>query len=187
MTEPQARIHLDNPFAVPPELREPGRRLRGRLAAPVTLWTSGGPEARAGLTVSSVLVAQGEPWRLVGLLGDTSELWEAINDTRAFVVHILEEEHRELAERFALSRPSPGGLFRGLDIEDSSWGPVVPALGSRAYCRQEGLTEAGYHNLVTGAIEQVVLHELERPLVFFRGRYRRLDSHTTAPPSPAGP
>jgi hypothetical protein len=47
----------DTPFAVPPERRSPARRLRGRLVAPVTVWTAGHPPGGAGLTVSSVLVA----------------------------------------------------------------------------------------------------------------------------------
>ncbi len=35
--EPGARIHHTDPFAAPAEDRSPVRRLRGRLAAPVTL------------------------------------------------------------------------------------------------------------------------------------------------------
>jgi hypothetical protein len=33
------RIWRQPPFAVPPERRDPARRLRGRLVAPVTVWT----------------------------------------------------------------------------------------------------------------------------------------------------
>ena len=56
-------IHSTDPFATPEEQRSPLRRLRGRLAAPVTLWTADGPAGPAGLTVSSMLVAEGEPGR----------------------------------------------------------------------------------------------------------------------------
>ena len=47
--EPGARIHSSDPFATPEQDKSPVRRLRGRLAAAVTLWTTPGP---AGLTVS---------------------------------------------------------------------------------------------------------------------------------------
>jgi 3-hydroxy-9,10-secoandrosta-1,3,5(10)-triene-9,17-dione monooxygenase reductase component len=47
--EPGARIHSTDPFAVPDNEKSQVRRLRGRLAATVTLWTAPGP---AGLTVS---------------------------------------------------------------------------------------------------------------------------------------
>ena len=69
------RIHATDPFATPEHERSPVRRFRGRLAAAVTLWTAPGP---AGLTVSSTLVADGEPGRLLGLLDDESDLWTAV-------------------------------------------------------------------------------------------------------------
>ena len=51
------RVGSQAPFTVPPERRDPARRLRGRLVAPVTVWTAGRPPGGAGLTVSSVLAA----------------------------------------------------------------------------------------------------------------------------------
>ena len=62
----------------------PVRRLRGRLAAPVTLWTAPGP---AGLTVSSTLVADGEPGRLLGLIDEECDLWAAVERGRAVRGH----------------------------------------------------------------------------------------------------
>ena len=52
-------IHTGHPFAAPEPERDPARRLRGRLGGVVTLWTAGSGAGRAGLTVSSVLLA----WR----------------------------------------------------------------------------------------------------------------------------
>jgi flavin reductase (DIM6/NTAB) family NADH-FMN oxidoreductase RutF len=56
--------------------------LRGRLVAPVTVWTAGQVPDGAGLTVSSVLVAEGQPARLLGLIAPTSALWEAMPEAR---------------------------------------------------------------------------------------------------------
>src|ERR671913_178577 len=55
--QPGAQIHSSDPFATPEQDKSPVRRLRGRLAAGVTLWTTTGP---AGLTVSSMMVADGD-------------------------------------------------------------------------------------------------------------------------------
>lgn len=167
----QGGIHYENPFATPAELRSPTRRLRGRLASPVTIWTSGSAEERAGLTVSSVMVAEGEPSLVVGLIGDPGELWDAIRATGAFVVHVLEQRHRDLADRFAGVTPSPGGLFRGVTVEDSAWGPILSDIPARARCRLESAREAGYYRQVRGVVEEVDLYDLEEPLVHFRGRY----------------
>ncbi|HUF15041.1 MAG TPA: flavin reductase, partial [Acidimicrobiia bacterium] len=54
-------IHNEHPFTPGPEERDPVRRLRGRLAAPVTIVTSGAGDHRAGLTVSSLFVVEGNP------------------------------------------------------------------------------------------------------------------------------
>src|SRR4029450_1483771 len=95
------RIGRQPPFAVPPERRDPARRLRGRLVGPGTVWTAGKLPGGAGLTVSSVLVAEGQPARLLGLIDPTSAFWETARETGAFVVHVLAVGDRALAERFS--------------------------------------------------------------------------------------
>ena len=73
------RSHLGvDPFEGFADGPDRGRRLRGRLVAPVTVWTAGSGENRAGLTVSSCLVAEGEPAEVLGLIGDLTDLYAAI-------------------------------------------------------------------------------------------------------------
>ncbi|MGH2699792.1 MAG: flavin reductase family protein [Actinomycetota bacterium] len=169
-------VHYGDPFATPPEQRSAARRFRGRLSSGVTVWTSGPASSRAGLTISSLAVAEGSPSIALGLMNDTTELWDKIHDGGKFVIHVVGEDDRLVADRFAGLRPSPGGLFTGLGVEDGDWGPVITRFPERAYCRYLGATEAGYQQLVRGEIERVELGELTRPLVFFRGRYRVLKS-----------
>ncbi|MGI8775693.1 MAG: flavin reductase family protein [Actinomycetota bacterium] len=173
--EQQGRIHAENPFRDPPEARSPARRLRGRLPAPVTLWTAQGVEGPTGLTVSSVLVAEGEPAVILGLISSTADLYEAILESRRFLVHVLEHSDKELSERFAGLRPAPGGLFEGVTVEDSPFGPVLTDLQTRAYCSLVDARETGYHQLVTGHIEDLRVDEVPTPLVHLRGKYRDLD------------
>ena len=169
-----ARVHSEDPFATPPEKREPARRLRGRLAEGVTIWTAGPPDARAGLTVSSTVVAEGEPSLVLGLINDTTDVFEALESTSAFVMHVLPREMGTLADRFAGHRPSPGGLFSDLDVVDTEWGPVISTIGTRAFCHVESTDPVGFHRLVKGRIEKLELDELADPLVYFRGKYRKL-------------
>lgn len=168
------QIHDEHPFVTPSDLRDPARQLRGRLASGVTLLTSGGPDARTGLTVSSLLIAEGEPSRLVALVGEATDLWFSIEQSGSFVLHVLGVDDRQISERFAGVRPSPGGLFVGLDVEDGPWGPMIATLGTRAHCRLERSVETGFHRLVTGLIDQIDLKDLNEPLLYYRGRYRRL-------------
>lgn len=124
--------------------------------------------------MSSVLVAEGEPSLIVGLMNDTSDLWDVIQATRSWVVHVLSEDSTELAERFAGRRPSPGGLFVDVDVEASEFGPVLPRFSNRAYCRLLDVSAAGYQRLIRGSIERIETDEFEDPLLYFRGGYKRL-------------
>ena len=154
--EEPIRVGSRRPFAVPPERRDPARRLRGRLVAPVTVWTAGRPPGGAGLTVSSVLVAEGRPARLLGLIDPTSAFWEATQETRGFVVHILAAGDQALAERFSEVRPPIRGPFERLEVAESPWGPVLGGSRPRAACRLAGSTPVGYAELVEGVIEELL-------------------------------
>jgi 3-hydroxy-9,10-secoandrosta-1,3,5(10)-triene-9,17-dione monooxygenase reductase component len=169
--EPGARIHHTDPFAAPEHERSPVRRLRGRLATAVTLWTAPGP---AGLTVSSTLVADGEPGRLIGLLDDESELWSAASAAGRFAVATLGPGHRQLADRFAGVLPAPGGPFRGYDWRETPYGPVPADAGAWVGCRLDGAREYGWLLLAEATIETIELAADPGPLLHYRGRYRDL-------------
>jgi len=167
-------IHAENPFAPDPADRDPARRFRGRLAAPVTIVTSGDADHRAGLTVSSLVVIEGEPGLVQLVVGPTADLWDVVASTGRFVVHVCRSEHRAMADVFAGLRPNPGGVFAGAEVSQSDWGPILDALGDRAYCALRDQTIVGYSGLVTGAIDMVETTDLNDPMLHFRGGYRRL-------------
>jgi flavin reductase (DIM6/NTAB) family NADH-FMN oxidoreductase RutF len=169
--EPGAHIHHTDPFATPQGERSAVRRLRGRLAATVTLWTTPGP---AGLTVSSTLVADGAPARLLGLVDDESDLWAAASEAGRFAVSVLGPAHRQLADRFAGLFPSPGGLFALDTWTDTPYGPVPADTGGWAGCRLDGSREFGWGLLVEATIETVEITTDGTPLLHHRGRYRQL-------------
>lgn len=168
-------IHDENPFVDAPDHRDPVRRFRGRLASPVTVVTAGNGPEQTGLTVSSLNVLEGEPGVTQLVVGPTSDLWDVTKRSGAFVIHILGSGDRHLAEVFAGLRPSPGGVFAGLDLRASDHGPVIDRLANRAYCRFLDRYELGYSGIVTGEIEAVEADSLTDPLIYFRGTYRTLD------------
>jgi flavin reductase (DIM6/NTAB) family NADH-FMN oxidoreductase RutF len=168
---PGAEIHASDPFATPESDKSAVRRLRGRLAAPVTLWTAPGP---SGLTVSSVLVADGEPGRVVGLIDEESDFWSAAEAAGRFAVAPLTPADRQLADRFAGLMPAPGGLFATGDWRPTPYGPVPQHVGTWAGCRLESHRPCGWALLVEGVIETVELGPAAAPLVHYRGRYREV-------------
>lgn len=160
-----------NPFVPPIEEREPLRRFRGRLAAPVTIVTAGDADRRAGLTVSSLFVIEGEPGGIHLVVGPVTDLWDVIEQTGRCVVHIAQASHRALSDIFAGLRPSPGGPFAAVDTTPSDWGPVITDMPDRAACSVLEMTEVGWSGVVETRVDRVELSEGGRPLIHHRGGY----------------
>jgi flavin reductase (DIM6/NTAB) family NADH-FMN oxidoreductase RutF len=120
------------------------------------------------------VVVEGEPAVVVGVMSPASELWDAIEASRAFVVHVLGEGDRHLADRFSGARPGLGGPFGDLEVDETPFGPALTSVENRACCRLLGASTVGYQQLVRGAVADVALATLTQPLLWFRGRYRRL-------------
>jgi flavin reductase (DIM6/NTAB) family NADH-FMN oxidoreductase RutF len=167
-------IHSGNPFRPDPGERDQARRLRGRLVAAVTIVTAGDSSRRTGLTVSSLMVVEGEPALIYMQVGPTTDLWSVMADTGRFIAHVCRSEHRQLADSFAGLRPYPGGLFVGVETTGSDWGPLLDDLPDRAHCSLVSREETGWSGLVVGRIDMVEVSELNDPLIHFRGGYRRL-------------
>lgn len=164
-------IHSDHPFLEPEASRDPARRMRSRIGGVVSLWTSGTGTGRAGLTVSSVMVATGEPARALALLDPDSDLADALEETGTAVVQLLRWGHHQLADAFAGLAPAPGGPFRQAEFVDTEWGPRLADATTWAGVRLEESTTVGWSRLVTCVVEEVHVGEEPDPLVHRRGRY----------------
>ena len=166
-------IHGEFPF--PTGEPNPVRQFRGRMPAPVSIWTAVTQGGAAGWTVSSFLVADGSPAMLVGLLDEDSDLAAALSPGAGVAVSLLGAQHRALADAFAQLAPAPGGAFRQGSWTDTSWGPVLSDsagwLGARL--TQEPAQHAGWALLVRAQIERVEIPPSEAVLAHFRGRYSR--------------
>jgi len=161
-----------DPFAVPVDQRDPARRFRGRLASGVTVWTTFDDDLQpVGITMSSVLVAEGDPPSIVGLVDPLSQFWTALVDSRRFVVHVLGRDHRRLADQLAGRYPGPDARFENVELATTEWGPAIAAIRNRAACSFSGFHELGSSLLVHGRMDSLDLDDLDRPLVYFRGGY----------------
>jgi flavin reductase (DIM6/NTAB) family NADH-FMN oxidoreductase RutF len=164
-------IHSSDPFATPEEARSAVRRLRGRLPAAVTLWTAR-DDRPTGLTVSSTVVVDGDPGRLLGIIDEESDLWETVKRSGRFAMAPLAESDGQLADMFAGMMPAPGGAFVGRTWRDTEFGPVLDGVAAWAGCRLDGSRPMGWGLLVEATIERVELApDGPRPLLHYRGRY----------------
>lgn len=164
-------IHSSHPFLDPEGDRDVVRRLRGRLGGTVSLWTAGRAERRAGLTVSSWLVAGGEPGRVVALLDPDADLTDVLLETRRGVLQLLSWPDRGLADAFAGMTPAPGGPWRMAEWVDTDHGPRLARAATWAALEVESEVEVGWSRLVTCVLRDIVVGDDVDPLVHRRGRY----------------
>ncbi len=170
-------IHSEHPFLPPEGQRDPLRRFRGRMLQPVTVWTAARDRRRVGWTVSSVLVADGAPAEVIGLLDEDSGLADALEHGGPLAISLLGASHRGLADAFAELAPAPGGPFRLGSWIETDWGPVLADapgwLGARL--SSGPVDHAGWALLVRAEIEHVEVADGDGELLgSFRGRYRSL-------------
>lgn len=168
-------IHTTHPFADP----EPDevRRFRGRLGGAVTLWTAGSPEERAGLTVTSLMLAHGEQPQILALLDPDSDLRSVLRESGRAVVSLLTWEDRGLAEVFAGTAPAPGGVFRAAVFEDTVFGPRLATATTYTELELASETEVGWSTMVACRLVRAVVGPEDEPMLGHRrGRFFRLGS-----------
>lgn len=175
-----ASLRYGDPWASPIEARDPVRRLRGHLVLPVTVWMAGDGDATdevgpaVGLTVSSVVVSQGAPPMLAGLVSPASDFADVLTTSSSgrFVVHVLGSAHRRLAQHFAGELPAPDEL---LATGRSPHGPVLEAVTDRVFCRMTDSRPFGWSLLVEAEVDESEVGDSGRGLAWYRGGFRVLD------------
>ncbi len=165
-------IHSGHPFADPDP--DPARRLRGRLGGAVTLWTSGEGGTRAGLTVTSLMVALGPQPTLLALLDPDSDLVAELRARGRGVVQVLTWADRKLAEAFAGTAPAPGGPFRQAEFVETPHGPRLATATTWADVALVGERPVGWSVEVEVALEAVTVGADDAPLLHRRGRFLSL-------------
>lgn len=131
------------------------RDAMAELASPVTVvTTSDGRGGRRGCTASSVTSVSLDPPLLQVAVAHTSSCHHALVTSREFVVHILADRHRLLADRFARQNID---RFAGTGV--SSWPgtdlPWFPDATAAFRCLTHRTIPVGDHTLLVGALTAV--------------------------------
>lgn len=162
-------IHSDHPFVPPERDRSLGRRLRGRLPAPVAILTTGVGRERVGLTVSSLLIVDGEPVQLIAMVDPDSELGESIELGTRVAVSLCAPGDEFLADAFAGIAPAPGGLFTLGSWEQTEFGPSL-ADHSWVGAQVTQVRELGWYLEVLAELHDIHLTD-KQSMGHHRGRY----------------
>lgn len=119
-----------------------------------------------------MLVADGDPARVVGLIDEDSDLWTALEARRTVAISVLTTGNGQLADAFAGTFPAPGGPFTLGSWTDTEWGPVLDGnagwLGVRMV--DSAPRHVGWALLVEAIVEHIAVSD-EPALTHVRGRY----------------
>lgn len=151
------------------------RAVMGAFPTGVAVVTARRPDGSpSGLTVNSLTSVSLEPLLLLVCIDHTASSHEAILESGAFAVNLLAEGDARVSDVFA--KPGRDRRFEGLEWED---GPTRSPILTRALgwidCRVHQTHVAGDHTIVVGRVEAFDLAAGDRPLVYHRGGYTRLE------------
>jgi flavin reductase (DIM6/NTAB) family NADH-FMN oxidoreductase RutF len=144
------------------------------MVLPVTIWLAVGVAGAdpVGLTVSSLMVGQGEPAVLAGVISPSTDLADALSSSSAqFVVHLVGAGQRRLAQHFAGELPAPPEL---LATTLSPRGPVLEALGDRVFCRVTSSKPFGWSLLVEAEVADVEVAGPSKALAWYHGAFHEV-------------
>jgi flavin reductase (DIM6/NTAB) family NADH-FMN oxidoreductase RutF len=147
------------------------------MTSPVSIWAAASGGKRAGWTLSSFLVVDGDPGEVIGLVDEESALADILDETTTVTVNLLGWGQRALADAFAGVGPAPGGPFSLAAWDDTDWGPVlVNSLGWIGARLRPDPDHAGWGLLLRAAVERVEIqvNPTDELLCYVRGRYRSL-------------
>lgn len=156
------------------------RRTLGLFASGVAvIATELDGEAHA-MTASAVSALSLEPALVLFCPGKQSKLAEGLDRMQGFTINFLRADQDALATYFAGAwrEPTPPS-FR---LVSAGCAPRLEGSLASLDCRMHGVMDGGDHWIVIGQVTRLYRGiEPHRPLLFFTGRYRRIDESSGVP------
>ena len=145
------------------------RRVMGSFASGVTIVTTLDAQGQPhGFTASGISSLSLDPRLLLVCVNTQSATLAAMQASGSFVVNILADGQRELAQRFASRLPAK---FAGVPWQPGLTGaPLLPNTLAYAECRLHEVHPGGDHVIVLGELLAAEVGDAV-PLLYFRGNY----------------
>jgi flavin reductase (DIM6/NTAB) family NADH-FMN oxidoreductase RutF len=152
------------------------RRAMGCFATGVTIITVDLEGEVHGMTANAFSSVSLEPMLVLVCVDHRTKTHAHLHAKKRFGINILAESQRAISEYYA----SPARTHEraeqeaGARFERTTHGtPVLHGALAYLECRLHSAQEAGDHTVFIAAVEDVVVRDGE-PLLFFRGKYRKV-------------
>lgn len=164
--------------AIPLEARDPTverqrlfRQVLGKFATGVTVVTTRVGAETFGMTANAFMAGSLEPMLCIVSINRKAQMHGRLLLARRFGVSFLSQEQQHLAAHFGGRRIE--NLVPELDATGDA--PVLKRAVAAVTAELESTAGCGDHTLFVGRITSLSLGEASRPLLFYGGRYGRLD------------
>jgi flavin reductase (DIM6/NTAB) family NADH-FMN oxidoreductase RutF len=150
------------------------RHTIGLFATGVTVVASGEGDGLRAMTANAVTSLSLDPMLLIVCVHKKASLAAKLLKEKGFSVNILRQEQQDLSNYFAGGWRDEG---TPPPFEFLPWhgGPRLKGSVASLGCEHDQILEGGDHWIVIGRV--IALHQgkvRKNPLLFYRGRYRRL-------------
>ncbi len=155
------------------------RHVLGHFASGVTIVTTFDADGRpTGLTASAFTSVSLDPPLILVCVDHKSQSYPALRESGRFAVNILQIDQQELSRRFATTRLDKfdGVAFRpGAELAV----PLIEGALAQLECATVSAHVEGDHTIFVGRVERAHTGRDGGPLLYYRGRYHRLQGETS--------
>lgn len=149
------------------------RDAMGCFATGVTIITAHAADGKPiGLTANSFTSVSLDPPLLLVCIANNAGSADTLRSAEHFAVNVLQIGQQPVSNLFAGKSED---RFAGTRWEVGEYGaPILPSSLGIFECKRHTLHEAGDHFLLVGQVEKASFEPRRDPLLYFRGKYRRL-------------
>ncbi len=142
-----------------------------RLAATVTIVTTGSAAERNGMTATAVSSVTTDPPALLVCVNRTASLHPSLLMGSRFCINLLHVQHAELSHLFG-GKALPEERFQhGQWAFDEHGTPYLTDAQSNLFCVVDALLDYGTHTIFVGKVKGIRLHGEVAPLIYRDGRF----------------
>jgi flavin reductase (DIM6/NTAB) family NADH-FMN oxidoreductase RutF len=156
------------------------------LTGAVNIITSTNASHRYGMTATAVCSATADPPTVLACINKLATTHGAVAKSKAFGVNVLRSEDWELSTAFSGAQSGEARFKSGNWTRLATGSPVLVDALVSFDCRVVKKVSHGTHTVFLGQVEQLLLGQKGKPLLYSEGQYAKLASLTIGEPLPEG-
>lgn len=142
-----------------------------RIAATVTILTTGDGVLRHGMTATSMTSLSMDPPSLIVCLNRKTRLNDLMQSAEQFCVNVLHVDQSDLSHAFSGAVPAEERFNFGHWAQTPAGIPHLLDAHTNIFCRKTMVVPYGTHTILIGDVEEVVMREARGPLLYHDAAY----------------